>query len=156
MKNNSLFHVLNSTCCPFPQDHMVNLLELDTKNVDIVFHFWYIAGSVELPGSFLQELGTNAKLVLLLSGFLYYGVGVCNWKWNLGRILLNQFFSRNQPKKKESELVNESQKLIFGFPGTVLIIIFKSGLSSSGAVSLIQEKKKESKEEDSQGDYDTT
>lgn len=53
MKNNSLFHVLNSTCCPFPQDHMAKLLELETKNEDIGFlhlvHCWLIRDSWKLP-----------------------------------------------------------------------------------------------------------
>lgn len=59
----------------------------------LVFYIWYIAGSLETPGSFLQALGIYEKLVLLMSSFLYYSVGICNCrKWNLGYILLNQNF----------------------------------------------------------------
>lgn len=52
--------------------------------------------------------------------------------------------------------MNEFSKQIFGFPVTVLIVIFKSGQSSSGEVRLILKKIKRSNKEASQGDNDKT
>lgn len=59
MKNNLLFHVINSTCCPFLQDHMAKVMELKTRSVNIVFHIWYTSCSLQPSGNFLQELGIN-------------------------------------------------------------------------------------------------